>query len=179
MIRSLLRTGLAVLACAGISAHAASCAYFDGFKSNGDGTVTDPRSGLIWQHCALGQTWAKSKCIGDGRMMTWSEAMYWAQADRFLKRSDWRLPTREEFEAVVGKHEDCLIGSPQNATKPWRAVSSVFPALRSDGYLGAFWSSTEFTTSGAWLVYFFDGGINSVGKTAPAGNARLVRTDRR
>lgn len=104
--------------------------------------------------------------------MSWAEAIALAGRDRFANETDWRLPSLDELGAIVGKHEDCLIDENK---KPWRAVSSVFPAIRPDGYVGAFWSSTEFTSSGAWVVYFFDGSQVSVGTSAPIGNVRLVR----
>jgi hypothetical protein len=37
------------------SAHAATkCVFFDKFKDNNDGTVTDPRNGLVWKRFAEG-----------------------------------------------------------------------------------------------------------------------------
>ena len=175
MSLSFVRASFVALVCAVIPMHAASCAYFDKFNDNKDGTVTDPRTSLVWQRCAIGQTWSGSNCAGDGLTMNWAKAMQHASGNKFLKRSDWRLPTVDELKAVVGNNDDCLVGSAQNKTKPWRAASKVFSAVQSDGHLGIFWSSTEFTKSGAWYVYFFDGGVHSVGKTAPTGNARLVR----
>lgn len=32
----------------------------DGFTNNGDGTVTDNNTGLVWQPCAVGQTFNNS-----------------------------------------------------------------------------------------------------------------------
>lgn len=34
------------------------------YIDNGDGTVTDTRTGLTWMRCALGQTWDGSTCVG-------------------------------------------------------------------------------------------------------------------
>lgn len=105
--------------------------------------------------------------------MSWWDAMQLAKDNQFLSKSDWRLPTAEELKAIVGKHEDCMISD--EAKKPWRAVSRVFPAVKDHGFVGSFWSSTTFTSSGAWVVYFFDGGAFSVGRNALIGNVRLVR----
>lgn len=153
--------------------HDGACRYFDGFKEGRNGTVTDPRDGLVWQLCAAGQSWTGSECKGEGVGMSWWDAMQSAKDNRFLSKSDWRVPSAEELKAIVGKHEDCLISD--ETKKPWRAVSRVFPAVRRDGFVGAFWSSTTFTSSGAWVVYFFDGAAFSVGRNAVIGNVRLVR----
>jgi Protein of unknown function (DUF1566) len=107
--------------------------------------------------------------------MTWWDAMQLAKSDQFLSKSDWRLPTIDELKAVVGKHEDCLISEENKEPRRARAVSLVFPAVNNDGFVGIFWSSTIFTRSGAWLVYFFDGADFSVGRNALIGNVRLVR----
>ncbi|MGZ5000865.1 MAG: Lcl C-terminal domain-containing protein [Methylomonas sp.] len=156
-----------------MQAREGDCRYFDGFEDGQNGTVTDPRNGLVWQRCAAGQSWSGSSCKGEGLEMSWWDAMQSAKDNRFLSKADWRLPTTEELKAIVGKHEDCLISD--ETKKPWRAVSPVFPAVRDDGYVGSFWSSTTFTSSGAWVVYFFDGGVFSVGRNAHVVNVRLVR----
>jgi hypothetical protein len=171
--RASLQFLLAVLVLHVMPAHGGTCRYFDDFKDNRNGTVTDPRDGLVWQRCAAGQTWTGSDCKGEDLGMSWWNAMQSAKDNRFLSKSDWRLHTAEELKAIVGKHEDCLIG--EETKKPWRAVSRAFPAVKSDGYVGSFWSSTTFRSSGAWVVYFFDGGAFSVGRNALTGNVRLVR----
>lgn len=84
-----------------------ACRYFDGFKDNGDGTVTDPRDGLIWKRCAEGQTWTGSACSGDGATVSWFDAMRMAKTSRFLNKSDWRLPTKDEFSRIVGDPSLC------------------------------------------------------------------------
>ena len=62
------------------------------FHSNGDGTVTDRATGLMW---------AKAD---SGRGMNWREALAWARqrnAERFLGRNDWRLPSVKELQSLV------------------------------------------------------------------------------
>jgi hypothetical protein len=155
-------------------ASSSSCRYFDAFVDNHDGTMTDPRSGLVWQRCALGQSWLGGRCSGSASVFDWSDAMDAAKANNFLGKTDWRLPTLSELQAVVGKHENCLVDKNPRQS---RAVSRMFPPVESDGYVGTFWSSTPFTSSGAWIVLFIDGSSYSVGSksVAPITNARLVR----
>ena len=119
------------------SVWAQTCTYFDDFKDNGNGTVTDPRSNTVWQRCAVGQSWNGSGCAGEGKEMSWWDAMRAAKTDRYLAKADWRLPTVTEAGSIVGQYSACA-GSPFN-----RAVSTVFQPLKSNGELGRFWTTSQ------------------------------------
>ena len=56
---------------------------------NGDGTVTDITSGLMWQ-----KNGAESK-------MTWEESVSYCEALSFAGYNDWRLPNRKELHSIV------------------------------------------------------------------------------
>ena len=76
----------------------------DNFFINGDGTVTDQNTGLIWQQCNYGQTWDGSQCIGSAAPLNWDEAFNYIQElndKHYLAYSDWRLPTRNELQGLV------------------------------------------------------------------------------
>ena len=83
-----------------------SCRFFDGFADNGNGTVTDPRNGLVWKRCAEGFVWSGSKCFGTEITSNWFDAMVVAKKSRFLGKNDWRLPTHSEIDSVVGRGGD-------------------------------------------------------------------------
>lgn len=62
------------------------------FHDNGDGTVTDRASGLMW-------TKADS-----GKGLNWPDALAWVQAKNranYLGHSDWRLPNVKELQSIV------------------------------------------------------------------------------
>lgn len=62
------------------------------FASNGDGTVTDHATGLMWSQ------------DDSGSGMTWEEALAWAQAANsqgYLGYDDWRLPNAKELHSIV------------------------------------------------------------------------------
>jgi hypothetical protein len=42
---------------------------------NGDGTVTDAKTGLMWMQCSLGQTWTANGCSGSPMSYTWENAL--------------------------------------------------------------------------------------------------------
>jgi hypothetical protein len=62
------------------------------FHDNGDGTITDRATGLMWSR-------------GDsGKGMNWQDALAWVQkknAEKHLGHSDWRLPSVKELQSLV------------------------------------------------------------------------------
>jgi hypothetical protein len=62
------------------------------FVDNGDGTVTDNASGLMW---------TKDDSLSG---LTWEEALAWAEqknTENYLGYSDWRLPNIKELQSIV------------------------------------------------------------------------------
>ena len=62
------------------------------FKDNGDGTVTDQRSGLMWA--------AKD----NGEYIPWSRAKAYCENYTGGGYSDWRLPTQDELAGLYDKN---------------------------------------------------------------------------
>ena len=62
------------------------------FVDNGDSTITDRATGMMWSK-------------GDsGEGMNWQEALAWAQtknAENYLGHNDWRLPSAKELQNIV------------------------------------------------------------------------------
>jgi hypothetical protein len=127
---------------------------------NGDGTVTDSCSGLMWQK-------VQADIDGSGDFEPEADFATWEQANGFVKglniggHSDWRLPTIQELEGI-------LISDPAHLRAP--AVDPLFAV-----YPVACWSSTPFQLQKAvpayWTLAF---GVS----TAPAQPA-LSRGDTR
>ena len=62
------------------------------FHDNGDGTVTDRATGLMWSKA------------DSGTGMNWRDALAWVQkmnAQKFLGHDDWRLPDVKELQSIV------------------------------------------------------------------------------
>ena len=119
-----------------------ACTFFDGFKDNKDGTVTDPRNGLVWKRCAEGFARTGSACTGNSGNTSWADAMLTAKNSRFLGKSDWRIPTQKEFESILGSIDECLLNDDSEAY----AVSEMIAhSVDSKNLPGRFWSSTSFS----------------------------------
>ena len=62
------------------------------FHDNGDGTITDRATGLMWSK------------TDNGKGMSWQHALAWVHnmnAERFLGHDDWRLPNVKELQSIV------------------------------------------------------------------------------
>ena len=133
------------------------------FSNNGDGTVTDPNTGLVWMRCSWGQTWTGSACTGSTKRYTFDQAVALNGKISFAGHSDWRVPSHEQLRSIVVV----------NITRPGPSINvSAFPNTESYGY----WSSTVHPhhPNFAWFVDFDSGGSNGGGHASPM-LVRLVR----
>ena len=110
------------------------------FIDNGDGTVTDTKTGLMWE---------KEGCK---KSLIWNDAIASCNTLNLIKSrgyNDWRLPTIEELFSIVdySRHDP--------------AIDPVFEC-KSYGY----WSSTTSAAlpSYAWFVNFYSGYVNHFDK---------------
>jgi uncharacterized membrane protein len=130
------------------------------YKDNGDGTVSDLCTGLMWQKDS-------ADVNGDGTIdgsdaINWQAALKYCDALDFAGHSDWRLPNVRELQSIVDYGR---VDSP--------AIDPVFGAWTAE-----WWSSSTDVNDPqqAWLVAFNVGnaGIGSVEK----GNSYYVRAVR-
>ncbi len=130
------------------------------FVDNGNGTVTHKKTGLIWQRCALGQTWTGTNCSGTASTYNYEQAK--ALTANFAGQSDWRLPNIAELETLVERDNY----SPA-------INNTIFPNTIFDNY---FWSSSLYASYDvmAWMMSFNYGKIYMGNKTISLP-VRLVR----
>ena len=95
------------------------------FKDNGDNTITDNYTGLIWQKAQSPNT------------LTWEEALSYATALTLSGKTDWRVPNVKELQSL----------NDEKLYKP-SFNKSFFPNVLSGNY----WSSTSQVnaTNRAW-----------------------------
>jgi hypothetical protein len=94
-----------------VAGSAVAACGFKNFTDNGNGTVTNPETGLIWKKCQEGRESAQG-CVRKIKIndsliendslgiFGWEMALYQARSSRFLGKSDWRLPSVAELEQL-------------------------------------------------------------------------------
>jgi hypothetical protein len=71
------------------------------FTNNGDGTVTDCATGLMWAQSDSGPM---SSAADSDSGMNWSNALAWVQtrnSANYLGHNDWRLPNAKELHSIL------------------------------------------------------------------------------
>ncbi|PIQ50688.1 MAG: hypothetical protein COW02_18920 [Comamonadaceae bacterium CG12_big_fil_rev_8_21_14_0_65_59_15] len=134
------------------------------YTDNGDGTVTDPTTGLQWMRCSMGQTWdgVNSTCTGTASTYTFDQANALTGTVTFAGQSDWRVPNIRELQTIV----DLSVYNP--------AIDLVaFPATPSSNY----WSSLPLTyySYNAWGIGFYFGNGTIYSRSGGLLAVRLVR----
>ncbi|MCK4814570.1 DUF1566 domain-containing protein, partial [bacterium] len=106
---------------------------FDNLVINGDGTVTDTSTGMMWQKETAGS-------------MNWEAALGYCENLSFAGYDDWRMPNIKELRSIVhcGKYSPAI-------------NTEYFPNTVSSGY----WSSTTYrgSTNYAWHVHMYSGNV--------------------
>lgn len=117
------------------------------FHVNGDGTVTDTRTGLMWMTCLVGLS--GDLCAqGEALAMTWAKALRYAPelnaSGGFAGYTDWRLANIRELSTL-----------PELQCKSPAVNSEIFPGALSSHV----WSSSpyHFYTHYSWYVDFSNG----------------------
>lgn len=151
------------------------------YTDNGDGTVTDSSTGLMWKQCSEGLS--GSQCSQGGvKKYNWQQAMS-LKGSRFAGYSDWRLPTIEELRSLVY----CSNGIP--ASEAWnnscgrkdgRGGEYVRPVIQGEFFPKtedfSYWSSSPSArrSTSAWHVFFGNGYARTTNQSFPL-HVRLVR----
>ncbi|MFI3194732.1 MAG: DUF1566 domain-containing protein, partial [Methylococcaceae bacterium] len=136
------------------------------FTNHHNGTVTHQRTQLMWQRCAVGQTWTGSTCSGTASAYTYYAALQ--LTSQFAGYTDWRLPTATELASLV-KYD---------ATNP-AINATVFPNTNTTSI--EFWSSSPTDVMDpvhpylGWSVNFYYGGVAFYKGKYDSLAVRLVR----
>ena len=137
---------------------------------NGDGTITDPDSGLMWaqkdSHADL------NKCL------TWPESLKYVQSLKTAGHSDWRIPTIKELASIYDDTQENVMAWDHDPEYPL-ALDKKF----ADGAAYWYWSSdcgtTVVTECCAKTLYFVNGKIDIRRfELCNNGGVRAVRSTR-
>jgi hypothetical protein len=141
------------------------------FTNNGNGTVTDHLTGLIWltnANCANAtRDWPTA--LSDVVMLNTAGTMNGINCGDISNggshQIDWRLPNVKELQSLIDFAFDNPALSNAVGTAKWTTAGDAFTGVQSDRY----WSSTTyaFNTDFAWGVYLSLGGVGGVTKSYP------------
>ena len=157
------------------------------FTDNGDGTITDTTTGLMWEkkdqsglihHWTNTYTWCGASCgttyIMDGTITTVFLAAL-NGGSGFAGHTDWRIPNANELESI--RNLQTFNPATYSAFNTGCAASctvTTCSCTRGDDY----WSSTNFQDAPggyAWRVDFNIGALNSDFDKLSLFHARAVR----
>jgi len=124
------------------------------YTDNGDGTVTDNVTGLMWQQ------------EDDAVTRDWEDALAYCEGLDLADRTDWRLPDIKELKSIV-----------DNTRYDPAIDETYFPG--TPGTLPNYWSSSThprlFSADSALAVDFYEGEIFGTLKYNPPRYVRCVR----
>lgn len=106
------------------------------FVDNGDGTISDRATGLMWQKA------------DDGKGRNWRDALDYAEHLELAGYDDWRLPDQKELHSIVD----------------YDFIPAIDPIFHMSDPKGWFWSSTPFIDMPGQAVYIAFG--KATGKTS-------------
>ena len=123
------------------------------FTLNGDGTITDALTGLVWMqkaNCWERQTWANALTKVAG-LNSGSET---CSGYTTGTHTDWRLPTIKELESLVDAEH----------VNPALPSGHAFVGVQASSY----WSSTSYAinSSYAWYVNLYNGNVRYDNKSS-------------
>jgi hypothetical protein len=148
------------------------------FTDNGDGTITDNVTGLMWEKKSRDGslhdreksfTWAP----GTGSIWEWIGQVNAENGKGFADHTDWRIPNVKELDSIV----DYGFASPTaSAEFNMSCTGSCGVTTCSCTKTSGYWSATTLPslTTSAFVVRFSDGKISDSDKTMTAF-ARAVR----
>jgi hypothetical protein len=99
------------------------------FLDNGNGTVSDLATGLMWQQA------------DDGEARNWEDALAYAEGLELAGYNDWRLPNAKELQSIVD-YTRCPAITDSPAIDPVFGVTEITDPDGYDGQYPYFWSST-------------------------------------
>ncbi len=146
------------------------------FIDNGDGTIRDESTGLVWEKIANDGTTHDADISFQWRF-AFTDKIAFLNASKFAGHDDWRLPNRSELETLAN-----LAISQPAAYAPFHTSCepgcTVTTCSCSPPEL--FWTSTTFSEDPelAWAVNFADGSVVTHHKAASSKWVRAVRGGR-
>jgi hypothetical protein len=134
------------------------------YTDNGDGTITDSKTGLMWVQM--------DSYLHSGHWLDWNQIHDYIQQlndEAFAQHSDWRLPTTDELKSLYDPEKE-------NGSQAGREMKiHTDPIFKKDGG-GSLWSGQENGYYNAFGVVFNSGEVfNSNKNSRSRKSTRAVR----
>ena len=105
------------------------------FIDNGDGTITDRATGLMWMKGDSGAT------------MNWGQALAYAEGLEYAGYDDWRLPNAKELQSIVDYTRAPDATDPQMRSA---AIDPIFDLTETESWC---WTSTTHGDNNRHAIY--------------------------
>jgi hypothetical protein len=146
------------------------------YVDNGDGTITDTATGLMWEKLS-DDTGIHDK----DNTYTWTNAfdqkIRTLNVEAFAGYTDWRLPNVTELQSIVdyGRVGPAVSPAFENGCAQWCTVLTCSCTLGGNTYY--FWSSTAWQVhpSNVWGIFFYSGVIDRNRAPVESLHVRAVR----
>lgn len=132
------------------------------FQDNGNGTISDQATGLMWTQADSGQA------------LNWQEALAWAEELSFAGYDDWRLPNAKELQSLVDYSR-----SPDTTNSA--AIDPLFEVTKLSGSnldYPYYWTSTTHIegqpSTGDYAVYLSFGEASGFLQSPQGGDYNLT-----
>ena len=132
------------------------------FVDNGDGTVTDRATGLMWMKADSGKT------------MNWEQALEHAESLEYAGYDDWRLPNVKELQSIV---DYSRAPDARSASARGPAINPIFDLTDKESW---FWTGTTHIENRFGYYVCFGQAFSARkwnGKPMNAHGAGAVRSD--
>ena len=143
-----------------------------GYTDNGDGTITDNNTGLMWEKKS-----ADGSIHDKDSTHTWANAfavhIAGLNAANFAGHNYWRLPNVNELQSLVN-YENLFPSVSSAFNKDCAASCTVLTCSCTASPFHWSSSTNAGVPSDAWIVNFGIGGVNASGKSF-TGHVRAVR----
>lgn len=100
------------------------------FIDNGNGTISDNATALMWQQA------------DDGQTRNWQDALNYAENLSLAGYSDWRLPNAKELQSIVD-YDRCPDFTNSPAINPIFSTTEITDPDGNSGQYGYFWTGTS------------------------------------
>ncbi len=118
------------------------------FVENGDGTITDSATNLVWQKCSAGLSGSDcSSGAATDYLSNWAGALQYCDTLNLTGRK-WRLPSMNELMSIL------------NYSRSSPAIdANFFPNTQYSPTFDYYWTSTTsaYDNDSAWHVYMWNG----------------------